>query len=275
MFSIFNRSLRRRFRLARIREFVRIHERTIAFLHSPKGILDEEDMIAMDREPASAQYKNKMNERRRILLQEDEDDDTEVVFWDEHTRPEDLFEGQDLEDFYTARRMHIMKDSSSTDTSQLKQFHDLSKILEIEPSDVPGYKTFFQKGEAFTNGLPGNVESAFTYFDSLIHDHPELQQAFDEWNANVEKATKLDKSKLSREMFAKLVKCPDVIMQYVDPAHKHLFEIKRSSNAFARPSTTTTTQRQSKSSSSSSSASSPSPSTTTNSIPNQSGNVCR
>ena len=259
--------------MARIREFVRIHERTVDFLHSPKGILDEADMIAMDREPVSMQYKNKMNERRRILLQEDEDDDTEVIFWDEHTRPEDIFEGQDLEDFYTARRMHLMKDSSSTDASQLKQFHDLSKILEIEPSDVPGYKTFFQKGEAFTNGLPGNVESAFSYFDSLIHDHPELQQAFDAWNANVEKATKLDKSKLSNEMFAKLVKCPDVIMQYVDPTHKHLFEIKRNHNIFTRPSTTTKKQDQSNSSSSSS------PSTTTtaaaNSMPNQSGNVRR
>ena len=47
--------------------------------------------------PSSAMYKERVNEKRRVLIQEDEDEDTDVIFWDENTKPEDIMDGKDLE----------------------------------------------------------------------------------------------------------------------------------------------------------------------------------
>ena len=67
-------------------------------------MLDYSTWEEVEALPSSATYKEKLNAKRRILIQEDEDDDTDVVFWDEHTRPEDIMEGADLEDYYATQR---------------------------------------------------------------------------------------------------------------------------------------------------------------------------
>ena len=183
---------------------------------------------AFDSEPVSSRYKSKMNERRRILLQEQEDEDTEVIFWDENTRPEDIMQGKDLEDYYAVERMYAIKDSSSTDDQQLKQFNELSKVLEINPTEVPGYKTFFQNGESFSNGIPDHIDFAFKYFDKFIQDHPELQQVFYQWQSRINQLSSMNVDKLSAAEFDKLTKCPEVILKHVEPKYRSLFEIHRS-----------------------------------------------
>ena len=60
------------------------------------GVISNDIYRHLDKEPVDKQYKTKMNERRRVLLQENEDDDTEVIFWDDNTKPEDVFQGNDL-----------------------------------------------------------------------------------------------------------------------------------------------------------------------------------
>ena len=196
--------------------------------HSTIGVIGDEVFRAFDSEPVSERYKSKMNERRRILLQEQEDEGTEVIFWDENTRPEDIMQGKDLEDYYAVERMYAIKDSSSTDSQQLKRFNELSKVLEIDPTEVPGYKTFFQNGESFSNGIPDHIDFAFKYFDKFIQDHPELQQVFYEWQSKINQLLRTDVSKLSASEFDKLTKCPDEILKQVEPKYRQLFEIHRS-----------------------------------------------
>ena len=197
-------------------------------IHSTVEVIGDELFRAFDSEPVSSRYKSKMNERRRILLQEQEDEDTEVIFWDEHTRPEDIMQGKDLEDYYAVERMYARKDSSSTDAQQLKRFNELSKVLEIDPAEVPGYKTFFQNGESFSSGIPDNVDFAFKYFDKFIQDHPELQQVFYQWQNKISQLSRMEVEKLSAAEFDKLTKCPEVILKHVEPKYRSLFEVHRS-----------------------------------------------
>lgn len=45
----------------------------------------------------------------------------EVIEWNENTLPEDIMDGEDLEEYYRAARQYIHKDNSSTEREQMQQ----------------------------------------------------------------------------------------------------------------------------------------------------------
>ena len=178
--------------------------------------------------PSSAIYKERVNEKRRVLIQEDEDEDTDVIFWDENTKPEDIMDGKDLEDYYLAERSFRRQDNSSTDVEQKKQFQELSRMFGVDPKEVEGYKVFFEEKQSLDSGLPSDVSSAFMFFDSLLQTHPELQEDFDRWQAALEKVSKMDVKRMSNKEFERITACPPAILQCVDKGHLPLFQVHRS-----------------------------------------------
>lgn len=178
--------------------------------------------------PSSAIYKERVNEKRRVLIQEDEEEDTDVIFWDENTKPEDIMDGKDLEDYYLAERSFRRQDNSSTDVEQKKQFQELSRMLGVDPKEVEGYKVFFEEKQSLDSGLPSDVSSAFMFFDSLLQTHPELQEDFDRWQAALEKVSKMDVKRMSNKEFERITACPPAILQCVDKGHLPLFQVHRS-----------------------------------------------
>ena len=193
------------------------------------GVLTDEVYRQLERDPVDKQYKAKMNERRRVLLQENEDDDTEVVFWDENTKPEDVFQGSDLEDYYRTQRQWSISDTSSTNAKQRKHFDGVSKALHIDPQSIPGYITFFKEGQNPEDGIPGDLQNSFDYYNLILENHPELQPDFDRWKAALDQLMETDVSKLSAKEFQERARCPESILQYVDASHRQLFEIDRKS----------------------------------------------
>ena len=155
-------------------------------------MLDHSTWEEVEALPSSATYKEKLNAKRRILIQEDEDDDTDVVFWDEHTRPEDIMEGADLEDYYATQRALFKNDTSSTDGEQKKQLQELSRMLGINPKDVDGYHTFFEENQSMDDGASDELSSAFEYCDSLFQSHPELQQDYARWKHTLDRVSAMD-----------------------------------------------------------------------------------
>ena len=182
----------------------------------------------MNAMPSSAMYKERVNEKRRVLIQEDEDEDTDVIFWDENTKPEDIMDGKDLEDYYLAERSFRKHDNSSTDAEQKKQFQELSRMFGVDPKEVEGYKVFFEEKQSLDSGMPSDVSSAFMFFDSLLQTHPELQEDFDRWQAALEKVSKMDVKRMSNKEFERITACPPAILQCVDKDHLPLFQVHRS-----------------------------------------------
>lgn len=168
-----------------------------------------------------------MREKRRILIQEEEDSDTDVVFWNENTRPEDIMEGKDLEDFYRSQRHFAVKDDSSDLVSQRKHFEEASRHLNMDPSSIPGYKTFFQEGESLDTGIPANLQKDFMYYDSLLEAHPELQGEYEKWQSIIESALSMDVKSMTDKEFQEKVRCPEAILKVVDEKHKSLFQLNR------------------------------------------------
>lgn len=168
-----------------------------------------------------------MKERRRILIQEDEDSDTDVIFWDENTRPEDIMEGKDLEDFYRSQRHFFMHDDSSDRASQKKHFEEAAQKLNVNASDIPGYKTFFEEGKDIEEECSDSLNQDFNYFNSLLEAHPELETDFFTWQSKVDKTLSMDMENMTEEEFQEIVRCPESILKVVDEKHKPLFQINR------------------------------------------------
>ena len=72
-----------------------------------------------------------------------------MIEWTDKTRPEDIMDGKDLEAYYATARNYMHKDTSSSEEEQTNHLQELSKLLKINFSDVPGYKTFFQDKNSF------------------------------------------------------------------------------------------------------------------------------
>lgn len=191
------------------------------------GVISNDIYRHLDKEPVDKQYKTKMNERRRVLLQENEDDDTEVIFWDDNTKPEDVFQGNDLEDYYRTQRQWSVSDTSSTDVKQRKHFDGISKALHVDPQSIPGYITFFKEGQNPEDGIPSDLQNSFDYYNTILENHPELQQDFDRWKEALDQLMETDVTKLSAKEFQERAHCPDSILKYVDASHRPLFEIDR------------------------------------------------
>ena len=181
----------------------------------------------LNSQPVSEKYDQEMKEKRRILIQEDEDSDTDVIFWDEHTRPEDIMEGKDLEDFYRSQRHFFMQDDSSDCESQKKHFEEASRKLHINPDDIPGYKTFFQEGKNIEDESSDTLNQDFHYFDSLLEAHPEIKTDFFTWQHHIDKTLSMDVKNMTDEEFQEIVQCPESILKVVDAKHKPLFQINR------------------------------------------------
>ena len=181
----------------------------------------------LNSQPVSEKYDQEMKEKRRILIQEDEDSDTDVIFWDEHTRPEDIMEGKDLEDFYRSQRHFFMQDDSSDCESQKKHFEEASRKLHINPDDIPGYKTFFQEGTNIEDESSDTLNQDFHYFDSLLEAHPEIKTDFFTWQHHIDKTLSMDVKNMTDEEFQEIVQCPESILKVVDAKHKPLFQINR------------------------------------------------
>lgn len=178
--------------------------------------------------PVSESFKQRQKEKRRILLQEGEDDDTEVIFWDDTIRPEDLMEGEDLESYYRSERNLSIHDTSSTDQEQRKMVKEMAKILGVTPEDLPGYNAFFIENQDLSSGIPKDIQQSFDYFEKLMKEHPELQPDFNKWQANLDKVASMDVSKLSNKAFTEMTSCPESILSVVDKSHLPLFQVHRS-----------------------------------------------
>lgn len=198
-------------------------------------MLDHSTWEEVEALPSSATYKEKLNAKRRILIQEDEDDDTDLVFWDEHTRPEDIMEGADLEDYYATQRALFKNDTSSTDGEQKKQLQELSRMLGINPKDVDGYHTFFEENQSMDDGASDELSFAFEYCDSLFQSHPELQQDYVRWKHTLDRVSAMDVKRMTNAEFSRLTACPPSILQYVDKEHLPLFQVHRSDFLQQRP----------------------------------------
>lgn len=181
----------------------------------------------VEKIPVAESFQMKQNEKRRILLQENETEDTEVIFWDESIKPEDVMEGEDLQAYYRSERNLYAKDTSSTDKEQQKKIKDISKLLKINPEDLTGYKAFFENNQDFSDGIPESVETSFRYIEDLIKNHPELQPDFDLWYKNLDRLATTDISSLTNNEFQQLASCPQSILNIVDKAHLHLFKVSK------------------------------------------------
>lgn len=168
--------------------------------------------------------------RRREAIEDDDSDeeDMEVIEWNENTLPEDIMDGEDLEEYYRAARQYIHKDNSSTEKEQMQQLQELSKLCNINPHDFPGYKTFFQDKNSFDNGLSDDLQTKYSYYDSIIESHPELMKEFALWNQNLEEVSKLNVRTMSDTEFHRRTACPLSILSVVDDQHKHLFQLHKS-----------------------------------------------
>ena len=197
--------------------------------------MDQSTWKEVESLPSSTKYKEKLNAKRRILIQENEDDNTDVVFWNENTRPEDIMDGKDLEDYYSTQRSLLRNDTSSTDEEQKKQLLELSHLLGINPKDVDGYHTFFEENHSLDDCTSDELSSAFEYCDSLFQSHPELQQDYVQWKHALDKVAAMNVKKMTTAEFKRLTACPHSILQYVDKEHLPLFQVHRSDFLQQRP----------------------------------------
>ena len=184
----------------------------------------------MEETPVAESYKKKEFDRRREAIEDDEsdDEDMEVIEWTENTRPEDIMDGKDLEAYYTTARNYMHKDTSSSEEEQTKHLQELSKLLKINISDVPGYKTFFQDKNSFDSGIPSNLQIMYDYIDTLIDSHPELLRDFDAWSKRLDIIAQKNIKSMSEVEFRKLAACPSSILSVVDAEHKPLFHLQKS-----------------------------------------------
>lgn len=184
----------------------------------------------MEELPIAESYKKKEFDRRREAIEDDEsdDEDIEVIEWTENTRPEDIMDGKDLEAYYATARNYMHRDTSSSEEEQTKHLQELSKLLKINISDVPGYKTFFQDKNSFDSGIPGNLQVMYDYIDTLIDSHPELLRDFDAWNKQLDIIAQKNIKSMSDKEFRKLAACPPSILSVVDDEHKPLFHLQKS-----------------------------------------------
>lgn len=151
-----------------------------------------------------------------------------MIEWTDKTRPEDIMDGKDLEAYYATARNYMHKDTSSSEEEQTNHLQELSKLLKINFSDVPGYKTFFQDKNSFDSGIPGNLQAMYDYFDTLIDSHPELIKDFDLWSKQLDVIAQKNIKDMSEKEFRKLAACPASILSAVDPEHRHLFTLQKS-----------------------------------------------
>lgn len=196
-------------------------------IHSSVDTLNSKVWREVESQPVSESYKKMQQEKRRVLIEENESDDTEVIFMDEHTRPEDIMEGKDLEDYYRSQRTLYSHDSSSTDKEQRKMVKEMARIMNVDPYDLPGYKTLFENNQSIEAGIPESVQHSFDYFEELMNKHPELHQDFEKWQKMLDHLASIDVSKLSNSEFKKLSSCPQSILNVVDETHRPLFMVNR------------------------------------------------
>lgn len=196
-------------------------------IHSSVDTLNSKVWKEVESQPVSESYKKLQQEKRRVLIEENESDDTEVIFMDEHTRPEDIMEGKDLEDYYRSQRTLYSHDSSSTDKEQRKMVKEMARILNVDPYDLPGYKTLFENNQSIEAGIPESVQHSFDYFEELMNKHPELHQDFEKWQRMLDHLASIDVSKLSNSEFKRLSSCPQSILNVVDETHRSLFIVNR------------------------------------------------
>lgn len=161
------------------------------------------------------------------MIQEGESDDTEVIFWDENIRPEDVMEGEDLQAFYKSERDLYFKDTSSSDEEQQKKVIELAKLMQVRPEDLTGYETLFRKNQRMEDGIPMSVEKSFNYFEQLMKNHPELQPDFDLWYKKLDSLATMNVKKMSNREFQNIAQCPQSILNVVDPQHLKLFKVNK------------------------------------------------
>ena len=180
--------------------------------------------------PVAESYKKKEFDRRREAIEDDEsdDEDMEVIEWTENTRPEDIMDGKDLEAYYSTARNFMHKDTSSSKEEQTKHLQELSKLLKLDFSEVPGYKTFFQDNNSFDSGIPSNLQVMYDYFDTLIDSHPELLKEFNEWSKRLDIIAQKNIKNIPEKEFRKMAACPPAILSVVDDEHKYLFHLQKS-----------------------------------------------
>ena len=189
--------------------------------------MKQEEWDDIQKEPVAESYKKLQQEKRRILLQEGESDDTEVIFWDEKIRPEDVMEGEDLQADYRSERSLFARDTSSTDKEQQQKIKEMAKLMNVNPEDLTGYKTLFKYNQNMEDGIPADVENTFEYFEHLMKKYPELRPDFDLWYKKLDSLASMDIQKMSNREFYTIAKCPQSILNVVDSAHQHLFKIKK------------------------------------------------